>query len=125
MVIVDQLSSVGQLLLNAAKSKSVVSFKSFHALFDDGTSNNDKYDTLEAASRALCPSYVAIYSAIMAKNSDGCPGIGFYDIFNNLRSKEFIYVAGHNDPQQLTVDDKRKIASLERTRVYKHAKGNF
>ena len=94
MIIVTQLSNVAELLLDAANSRSTVSFNRFHDLFDASISNNDKYDTLEAASRALCPSSFAIYSAVMAKTGNGCPGSGFYDIFNNLRRDEFAAVAG-------------------------------
>jgi hypothetical protein len=125
MVIVEKISNVAQLLLNAASSGGTVGFRNLHALFDEGAHKNDVYDTLEAASRALCHSSVAIYSAVMAKNSDGCPGSGFYDIFNNLRRDEFKTITGHNDLHQLTDEDRTAVVAAERDRVYQHAEENY
>ncbi|WP_193751500.1 hypothetical protein, partial [Xanthomonas euvesicatoria] len=63
----------------------------------------------------------AIYSAVLAKNSDGCPGSSFYDIFNNIRSQDFFGIAGHNDIHKLTDEDRVAMAGVERDRVYQHA----
>lgn len=125
MIIVEKISSVALLLLNAASSRGTVGFRNLHALFDEDAHNNDVYDTLEAASRALCPSPVAIYSALMAKNSNGCPGSGFYDIFNNLRREEFRTITGHNDLHQLTDENRIAVVAAERDRVYQHAEEHF
>jgi len=125
MIIVEKISNVAQLLVGAAKARKGVGFRALHALFDSDASNNDVYDTLEAASRALCSSPLAIYSAVMAKSADGCPGSGFYDIFNNLRRDEFKAITGHNDLHQLTETDRKAIANIERDRVYQHAEKHF
>lgn len=121
MIVVERVSTVAQLLLRAASSCSTAGFRQLHETFEEGTHPNDVYDTLEAASRALCDSQLAIYSALMAKNADACPGIGFYDIFNNLRREEFWAVTGHNDLHQLSEKDRRTIAAIE----YQHARENF
>jgi hypothetical protein len=122
MLIVEKLSQVAKLLIEAAKSEDVLSFVEFHALFDKEVPSYDRYDTLEAASRALCPSSVAIYSAVMARNEDGYPGTGFYDIFKNARHNEFNELTGHGNLHELTGEDREAIAEAERVRVYKHAK---
>ncbi|WP_157769427.1 hypothetical protein [Xanthomonas campestris] len=121
MIITEKISSVAKLLLEAAQSKSTVGFRKLHEIFDEGTRNNDVYDTLEAASRALCDTRTAIYSAVLAKNSDGCPGSGFYDIFDNICGKDFFEIAGHNDIHKLTDGDRVAVAEVERDRVYQHA----
>lgn len=125
MVIVEKISAVAELLLKAAKAGDVLMFKDFHAVFDIGTKDEDKYDTLEAASRALAPTGVAIYSAVLAKKDTNCPGSGFYDIFNNVHRNEFFEVTGHNDIHELTDEDRRNIAAIERPRVYEHAHKHF
>lgn len=125
MVIAEKLSSVALLLLNAARSRGTVGFRDLHALFAGNAHKNDVYDTLEAASRALSPSSVAIYSAVMAKNSDGCPGSGFYDIFNNLHRDEFKVITGHNDLHQLDEENRKAIVAVERDRVYRNVEEHF
>jgi hypothetical protein len=125
MVVVEKISDVAQLLVDAAHQKDVVGFRSLHSLFDEETHENDVYDTLEAASRALCPSSLVIYGAVMAKKADGCPGSGFYDIINNLRREEFREVTGHNDVHRLTKENRQDIAEIERDRVYRHAEAHF
>ena len=125
MVIVEKLSAVASVLLEAAKAEGVLSFQGFHALFDADVEGCNKYDTLEAASRALAPSAQAIYSAVLAKKNTGFPGSGFYDIFNNVHHDEFFNVAGHNDIYNLTDEDRRHIAEIERSRVYEHARRHF
>lgn len=125
MVIVNRISSVAQLLLDAAQTGDTVGFRRLHELFDKDAYKNDVYDTLEAASRALCHSRTAIYSAVLAKSSDGCPGIGFYDIFNNLRQEDFRAITGHNDLHQMTDEDRKAVVAVERNRVYQHAEEHF
>ncbi|MBZ2438405.1 MULTISPECIES: hypothetical protein [Xanthomonas] len=121
MIVIEKISSVAKLLSEAAQSRSTVGFRKLHEIFDEGTRSNDVYDTLEAASRALCDTRTAIYSAVLAKNSDGCPGSSFYDIFNNIRSQDFFGIAGHNDIHKLTDEDRVAMAGVERDRVYQHA----
>ncbi|AWF81635.1 hypothetical protein BTJ40_12810 [Microbulbifer sp. A4B17] len=53
MIIVDKITEVAEALLQSAKEESVLSMAAFHKLFKDNTLENDKYDTLESASRAL------------------------------------------------------------------------
>lgn len=125
MVLDDRLFAVERLLLEAARTKGVLPFSVFHAVFDPESTDYDKYDTLEAASRAIVTSELAIYSAVLARKSDNCPGIGFYDIFNNVHRDEFYNVAGHNDLHQLTDEDRVHIAEIERARVYAHAEDDI
>ena len=123
MILISKLSSVAQLLLDAAMSENTVSFKRFHDLFDAAVHVNERYDTLEAVDRALCRT--PIYSSLLAKSSTGCPGDGFFDIFRILRSEEYREIAGECIVQYLTPDQQRMMAMQERERVYEHAKKHF
>ena len=123
MILISRIGPVAQLLLDAALSESAVSFKNFHDLFDVYAKDNDKYDTLEAADRALGRS--PIYSALLSKASTGCPGSGFFDIFRNVRPDEYRELAGECIVQYLTLDQMQSITWQERQRVYEHAKRYF
>jgi hypothetical protein len=123
MILISRISSVAQLLLDAALSEGTISFKIFHGLFDVHANDNDKYDTLEASDRALCRS--PIYSALLSKASTGCPGSGFFDIFKNTRPDAYREIAGECIVQYLTLDQMQAITWQERQRVYEHAKAHF
>ena len=127
MIVVEKISEVALLLLNAAKDKTVLPYSDFHSVFDKKTLKNDRYDTLESASRALSDLGLPIYSAVLAKSNDGCPGDGFYDAFNNRRHNEFMNIAGHNDIHKLRneAENRKKIADFERVLVYEHAEKFF
>lgn len=122
MIVVEKISLVAVKLLNAVKNETTLDFASFHEVFEPGTTDRDKYDTLESASRALCSLSQANYSAVLAKREDGCPGSGFYDIYNNLRHQEFHDEVGHNSIHDLTTEEKQRLVRLERNRVYQHAR---
>jgi hypothetical protein len=123
MILISRISSVAQLLLDAALSEGTVSFKTFHGLFDVHAKDNDKYDTLEASDRALGRS--PIYSALLSKSSTGCPGSGFFDIFKNMHPEAYRDIAGETIIQYLTPDQMQAITWQERQRVYEHAKVHF
>ena len=74
MILVEQLTPVARLLRDAAVSQEPASFKAFHALFETDTTDRDRYDTLDAASLALCTTHTTIYGAVLAKSKTGCPG---------------------------------------------------
>ena len=110
VIIVEKITSVANLLLDAAKAGGTAPYYKFHKLFDDKTPDNNKYDTLDAASRALEYPSDVIYSSVLAKKDDNCPGIGFYDIFKNHHRDEFIEIAGHDDEHALTKEEKEAIS---------------
>lgn len=125
MILVEQITPVAKLLLDAAISRRTVSFKAFHALFEPDALINDKYETLEAASRALCANQIAIYGAVLAKSGTGCPGDGFFDAFKNTRPDEYKNHAGDSLTLDLNEAQMFAITLPERERVYEHAESNF
>lgn len=125
MVIAEKLSEIAVMLRDAALAQDTVPFSKLHSVFDPDVPDRHKYDTLEAASVALAPIHTAIYSALLAKKHDGCPGSGFYDIFRNFRRADFLRIAPHDDLHDLTEQERVKIADEERARVYEHAEGHF
>ena len=127
MIIPEKVTEIREILLDAAKNRTTVPFWTFHKLFGD-EKENDRYDTLEEASRSLAPLKDAIYSVLLAKKDDnGCPGIGFYDVFLNNRRSEFISITKHTNIHQLREEPhhRKNIADLERDRVYQHAKKHY
>lgn len=125
MILVEKISTVAELLLNAATSRGNAPFNDFHSLFTSSTSTTDKYDTLEAASRALCPPSIAIFGAVLAKKDTKCPGDGFFDAFKNMRPNEYQTHAGVCHTTELTIEQMMAITLEERERVYEHAESNF
>ena len=124
MVIREVRPLVAALLKRAANGKRLCSFNELHGLFGEEIDSPDVYDTLEAASRDLAPSELAIYSALMAKRGNQLPGLGFFDIFRNLRPDEYDAIAGQNThPTRLTEEQRQAMAQFERHRVYMHAEG--
>ena len=127
MIIPEKVDEIRNLLLDAAKNRTIVPLETFHNLFGD-EKDNDRYDTLEAASELLAPLEDAIYSVVLAKKSDNdCPGIGFYDVFLNKRRCEFLRITKHTSIYQLRAepDHRKNIANLERERVYQHAENHY
>lgn len=125
MIIIDKISPVAAKLLNAAENEMTLDFLAFHSVFEQNATARDKYDTLDAAARALCALGTANYSAVLAKKNDACPGSGFYEIYNNLRHQEFHDEVGHNSVHDLTTEEKQRLVCIERERVYQHAKEYF
>ena len=122
MIIFEKIRDIAVMLRDAAISEETVSYSAFHAIFDSSVSVQDKYFTLDAASRAL--SCVPIYSALMAKK-DGYPGAKFYEDFKNIRPDEFRKMANDDRVGKLTSVVRRKMADLERSRVYKNARNRY
>jgi len=125
MIIVEKISEIASLLLRAAKEENVATMWEFHNLFEDNIPMNDKYDTLEAASRALEYPKIAIYSAVLAKKDTGLPGGGFFDVFLNSKREKAIELIGEKSLHQLTLEDKKLITEYERKVVYKNAQKRF
>jgi len=125
MIIVEKISEIASTLLKAAKQESVVTMREFHKLFKDDIPMNDKYDTLEAASRALEYPSVAIYSAVLSKKETDLPGDGFFDVFLNSKSDKSIELVGEKWLHELTFEDKKLITKYERNVVYKDAQKRF
>lgn len=125
MILVDKISEIAFLLLDAAKDECVVSMWVFHRLFNDEASKNDKYDSLEAASRALEYPNVAIYSSVLSKKDTGLPGDGFFDVFLNSKRDKSIELVGDKRLHNLTFEDKKIITEYERDIVYKNARRRF
>lgn len=124
MIVIDYITPIAQKLSVAAASNSTVSMVDFHNLFDKSVSDRDRYDTLEAASRALCNPTIAIYSALLAKSQTNCPGNGFYEAFRNIRPNEFRQFANQTLVQDLELHMQLPIVHEERNRVYQHALAN-
>lgn len=61
----------------------------------------------------------------MAKKETGLPSDGFYDIFKNVRRKEYLEVTGgkHLQANELNIEQMEIIAKVERERVHRHAVG--
>ena len=121
MVNYERKQEVYFLLLEAAKNRQCVSYKKLYDLFDDETPFPVMNATLEAASESLALMEDAIYSALMARDSNNCPGSGFYDVYRIHRAEEYEAIAGSKDISKLSDREKKKIAKLERERVYEHA----
>jgi hypothetical protein len=124
MILIDYISPVAKLLAGAAKTNTTVSFNNFHNVFPNTVADSDKYDTLEAASITLCHPITAIYSALLSKKQTNCPGMGFYDIFKNIRPADYQQLANQTLVQDLTSQQQLAIATNERNRIYQHAQTN-
>jgi len=131
MILIEFISPVARLLANAARNRGTVPFSNFHTVFvtppgGAAIPDVDKYDTLEAACEALCHSTDAIYSALLSKKATGCPGDGFYDIFKNMKSADYIRLVGNKSTLALSVVELKAIADEERQNVYTDAQtGKF
>jgi hypothetical protein len=125
MVLVEHLTPVARMLVKAAKAKSTVSFSVFHDLFDEDIKHGDRYDTLEAASRALAMTSIAIYGAVLSKTGTGCPGTGFFDTFKINHPDEYDELAFGVEILDLDLSQMRELTRRERSRVYGHAQTYF
>lgn len=129
MILIEFISPVARLLADAARNRQTITFPQFNNVFvtpHGVISQSDKYDTLEATCEALCHSTSAIYSALLAKKTTGCPGDGFYDIFKNKRSADYKRLAGSKSTLALSVSELKAIVHEERQKVYADAQsGKF
>ncbi|WP_292933158.1 hypothetical protein [Noviherbaspirillum sp.] len=122
MIIEEQLTDIKLLIQRAAVSHRAVSFSALFSAFPKGTRPENVYDTLEASCAALADWRVAIYSVVLAKNSTGLPGDGFFDIFCVHRESEYQKIAGKTHVHALTTEQRIRMVQLEKIRVYEHAK---
>ncbi|MEJ5139510.1 MULTISPECIES: hypothetical protein [Acinetobacter] len=123
MILIEYITPIALLLKNAALSNQTVSFVEFHSVFPKNTfRDNDKYDTLEAASRAMTEHGITIYSSLLSKKDTGCPGIGFFDVFRIKKREKYLELVGDVSITGLSIEEQLKITMYERKCVYQHAK---
>lgn len=117
-----QTQAVKSLIHNAAASGSTVSYTALFAIFPKNTVPGYVYRILEEACFELGNWDEVIYSVVMATKGTNLPGDGFFDIFKNHRNLEYLQIAGRSNIQNLSLEQKIKMVTLEKVRVYAHAK---
>jgi len=125
MILIEQLTPIARMLVDAAKKKSTISYSRFHCLFPDNTRDQDKYETLEATASALASRQDAIYEALFVKRGTGTPADGFFDIYKNVRSSDYQRIAGQTLTLDLTQQQQVQITQAELALVYAHAAEHF
>jgi len=111
---------IASLLLNAATSRRLVTYKRFHAFFDANVPLTTRYRLLARAVGLLSDCRQLDYGVLLTLEG-GLPGEDFVARFKSNRRGEFESVMGAGSLGRSKT--KRKIlASLERERVFEHAR---
>jgi hypothetical protein len=122
MVISEKVPVIKRLLISTAKRKGTASYPDVFRLFPNDIDKPSIFWTLEAACKEVCPRDIALYDSLMAKKGTGMPGDGFFDVFRNMRRREYSRISnGEERIVYLTDEQKKEIVLLERRRVYDHA----
>lgn len=107
-------------LRHAARTRRLLPYVQFHAMFDRNMPLSDRWQALGAAAHTLCDEVAPDYRVLLACDN-GLPGAEFFKRFQTARRDEYVAIAGDPRFRNATVKQKRLIASMERARVYAHA----
>lgn len=107
-------------LVRTAKSRSVLSYSRFHALFPSTTSLVVRNAILDDALRSICDEQDADYGVLLARDN-GLPGPDFFRRYRATRRIEYTGIVGDPRYHNATVKQQRLIVATERSRVYEHA----
>ncbi|CDY77773.1 hypothetical protein BGLT_06578 [Caballeronia glathei] len=110
-----------RVLARAAANEGMLPYVRFHAMFERTVPLTERYRALEAAVRSLGDVASVDYGVLLACDN-GLPGIEFFQRFRKYRAAEYAAVVGAWPVSQPTMKQKRAIASMERARVYEHAR---
>lgn len=126
----DKKKPVLTLLLDAARSRSIIRYTAMYGLFKDKERlcvapniwRACVWTTVEAACRELASPEGAIYTAVLS-NKEGLPEGGFWDLIRGKRIERYQKHRKLVLPKDraFTLEQKIDIARFERELVYRHA----
>lgn len=119
----EMVIAIIPLLLSAAKANATVSFATLYRTIGlrGDEDRHECHRSLEEAANAIRDFRVANYTSLMSKKDSGLPGDGFFDMFRLHRKEEYIDLVGNVWITDLTHQQKEKLTSAERLRVYADA----
>jgi hypothetical protein len=118
--------AIEDLFRHAAAHRQTVGFAGIFSLFPEETDSTEVIMAMNRAFNNLAHQTEAIYGCLLSKKETGCPGIGFYDLMQLYRKELYAQIAGSSThPTELTLSQMLDLATAERIRVYKHAKGEL
>lgn len=117
---INLVKSIKSILIQAAKSKSTVSYPKIISLFEKDTAKSIIWSLFEVACEEIADSKIAIYGALMAKKDSGLPSDGFFDIFRNRRLNKLDGFILPNIEEFYDLEQKEMMVEFERARVYSH-----
>ena len=114
-----KVKEVADMLQQAARRRTVVSYQRFHSMFPMKHDIESRYRVLEEAARALSDPALLDHGCLMAL-ANGLPGDEFFLRFKRLRPAEYAALMGFASPGR-SKNKRRQIAEAERARIYERA----
>ncbi|MEZ2354608.1 hypothetical protein [Caballeronia sp. RCC_10] len=115
----EAISRLVSMLLAAATSRRLVSYRLLHDVFDPKFPLADRYEVLERAAATICDLSMVDYGVLMALDN-GLPGDDFFWRYKRYRRDQYEAVMGYCSAGR-SVIKRRAIVVPERQRVFEHS----